>query len=60
MITITGRVVDEESRPMENVKVVALANWLLTTDKAAKVEVIGGNFTLEFEPGDVPIRASET
>ncbi len=60
MITITGRVIDEDARPMEFVKVVALANWLLTTDKAAKVEVIGGNFTLEFEPGDVPIRASET
>jgi phosphatidylserine/phosphatidylglycerophosphate/cardiolipin synthase-like enzyme len=58
MIKVTGRVVDEEVRPMNNVRVVALANWLLTTDKATKVDVIDGRFTLEFEPADVPATAT--
>lgn len=57
MIKVTGRVVDEEVRPMNNVRVVALANWLLTTDKATKVDVVDGRFTLEFEPADVPTTA---
>jgi phosphatidylserine/phosphatidylglycerophosphate/cardiolipin synthase-like enzyme len=59
MITVAGRVVDEEVRPMNNVKVIALANWLLTTDKATKVDVIvDGKFTLKFEPADVPATAA--
>lgn len=57
MIKVTGRVVDEEVRPMNNVRVVALANWLLTTDKATKVDVVDGRFTIEFEPADVPTTA---
>ena len=57
MIKVTGRVVDEEVRPMNNVRVVALANWLLTTDKATKVDVVDGRFTLEFEAADVPTTA---
>lgn len=54
MITVTGRVVDEEARPMTHVKVLALANWLLTTDKANQSDVIDGKFTLKIdsiEPG---------
>lgn len=58
MIKVTGRVVDEEVRPMNNVKVVALANWLLTTDKATKVDVIDGRFILEFDAADVPATAA--
>ncbi|MET0164596.1 MAG: phospholipase D-like domain-containing protein [Vicinamibacterales bacterium] len=49
MITVTGRVVDEEGRPMTKVRVVALANWLLTTDKANRADVDDGKFTLKID-----------
>ena len=54
MITITGRVVDEEGRPMTNVKVVALANWMLTktTSDAQPVDATTGRFTLKLESLD--------
>lgn len=58
MITVTGRVVDEEVRPMTNVRVVALANWLLTTDKANQAEVVDGKFTLEIDSIDVEATAA--
>jgi len=51
MITVTGRVVDEERRPLSSVKVVALGDWLLTSDKLAKPVAVddGGRFTLNVE-----------
>jgi phosphatidylserine/phosphatidylglycerophosphate/cardiolipin synthase-like enzyme len=51
MITVTGRVVDEERRPLSSVKVVALGDWLLTSDKLAKPVAVddGGRFTLQVE-----------
>lgn len=50
MITVTGRVVDEEGRPLTNVKVVALGNSLLTSEQVAKpVNVVNGQFTLQVE-----------
>lgn len=49
MITVTGRVIDEEARPMNNVRVVALANWLLTTGKANQADVVDGKFTLKVD-----------
>jgi phosphatidylserine/phosphatidylglycerophosphate/cardiolipin synthase-like enzyme len=54
MITVTGRVVDEEGRPLTNVKVVALANWMLTktTTDAQPVDATTGQFTLELESLD--------
>src|SRR4029079_4048839 len=49
MITVTGRVIDEEARPLANVKVLALANWLLTIDKATQSDVVDGKFTLNID-----------
>jgi len=50
MITVTGRVIDEEGRPMTNVMVVALGNSVLTSDQVAKpVNVANGDFTLQIE-----------
>lgn len=49
MITVTGRVIDEEARPMNNVRVVALGNWLLTTGKANQADVVDGKFTLKVD-----------
>ncbi|MCM3874151.1 MAG: phospholipase D-like domain-containing protein [Pyrinomonadaceae bacterium] len=51
MITVTGRVVDEERRPMTSVKIVALGDWLLTSDKLAKPVAVDdvGRFTLNIE-----------
>jgi len=51
MITVTGRVLDEERKPLSSVKVVALGDWLLTSDKLAKPVAVddGGRFTLKVE-----------
>lgn len=47
MITVTGRVLDEERKPLSSVKVVALGDWLLTSDKLAKpVAVDDGGVSL--------------
>jgi phosphatidylserine/phosphatidylglycerophosphate/cardiolipin synthase-like enzyme len=52
MITVTGRVVDERGTPMGGVQVIALGDWLLTTEKLAKpvtVDSTDGRFNLEVE-----------
>jgi phosphatidylserine/phosphatidylglycerophosphate/cardiolipin synthase-like enzyme len=57
MISVIGRVIDEANQPLTSVKVVALADWLLT-DKSAKAVKVdsAGQFVLEVEnidPADV-------
>ena len=57
MISVIGRVIDEANQPVTSVKVMALANWLLTdrSANAAKVDS-AGQFVLEVEnidPADV-------
>lgn len=57
MISVIGRVIDDANQPVTSVRVIALANWLLT-DKpanAAKVDS-AGQFVLEVEnidPADI-------
>ncbi|HKE60337.1 MAG TPA: phospholipase D-like domain-containing protein [Pyrinomonadaceae bacterium] len=57
MITVTGRVVDDQGTPMTDVQVVALGDWLLTSEKLAKPLKVNndGRFTLKvdnIEPGE--------
>jgi phosphatidylserine/phosphatidylglycerophosphate/cardiolipin synthase-like enzyme len=51
MITVTGRVVDEAGTPLEGVRVVALGDWLLTTEKLTKPFTVGkdGRFSLTID-----------
>jgi hypothetical protein len=48
MITVTGRVVDEQHTPMTGVQVIALGDWLLTSEKLVKPVTVDndGRFTL--------------
>ena len=49
MIIVTGRVVDEHGAPLGGVRVVALGDWLLTTEKLSKPVTVAstGLFILE-------------
>lgn len=58
MITVSGRVIDEEARPMNNVRVVAFANWLLTSDKASQANVVDGKFTFQLDSIEVEATAA--
>ncbi len=51
MITVTGRVVDEQGTPVAGVQVVALGDWLLTSEKLTKPLNVNndGRFTLKIE-----------
>jgi phosphatidylserine/phosphatidylglycerophosphate/cardiolipin synthase-like enzyme len=51
MITVTGRIVDEAGTPLEGVRVVALGDWLLTTEQLAKPFTVGkdGRFSLTID-----------
>ena len=57
MISVIGRVIDEANQPVTSVKVIALADWLLTDKSANAVKVdSAGQFVLEVEnidPADV-------
>ena len=49
MITVNGRVVDDNGAPLGGVRVVAMGDWLLTTDKLSKPFITPSNtgqFTL--------------
>ena len=51
MITVTGRVVDEQGTPVAGVQIVALGDWLLTSEKLTKPLTVNndGRFTLKIE-----------
>ena len=51
MITVTGRVVDELRNPVTGVQVIALGDWLLTSEKLVKPVTVDndGRFTLKVE-----------
>ena len=51
MITVTGRVVDELRKPVTGVQVIALGDWLLTSEKLVKPVTVDndGRFTLKVE-----------
>jgi phosphatidylserine/phosphatidylglycerophosphate/cardiolipin synthase-like enzyme len=51
MITVTGRVVDELHKPVTGVQVIALGDWLLTSEKLVKPVTVDndGRFTLKVE-----------
>lgn len=51
MISVIGRIVDENGLPLKNVKIVALADWFLTREHVTKpVPVDGdGQFVLQIE-----------
>jgi hypothetical protein len=47
MITVTGRVVDEHGNPLENLRVEARGDWLLTSKQLAHdTTTNAGRFTL--------------
>jgi phosphatidylserine/phosphatidylglycerophosphate/cardiolipin synthase-like enzyme len=54
MITVTGRVVDERNAPVTGVRVVALGDWLLTSENLTKPVAAGtdGKFRLDVESVD--------
>ena len=54
MIRVIGKIIDEANQPLTKVKVIVLADWLLTADKGSKpVPVDGdGQFVLELESID--------
>jgi hypothetical protein len=53
MISVIGRVIDDANQPITSVKVIALADWLLTDKPANAVKVDGaGQFVLEVESID--------
>jgi phosphatidylserine/phosphatidylglycerophosphate/cardiolipin synthase-like enzyme len=53
MISVIGRVIDDANQPVTSVKVVALADWLLTDKPANSAKVdSAGQFVLEVESID--------
>jgi phosphatidylserine/phosphatidylglycerophosphate/cardiolipin synthase-like enzyme len=60
MITVTGRVVDEQNQPLESARVVAIGDWLLTSERLTKLTAVdgGGVFRLDVESLD-PVESTD-